>query len=114
MYISIGNTTLKNTIVSNNQSDFENNCSRPVTSEGSNLEKGTSCGFSEPGDKNAGPRLGELSSNGGPTRTHALLKGSPAINAGGTPFPTTDQRGITRPQGAANDIGAFEKRPRIN
>lgn len=28
------------------------------------------------------PRLGELSDNGGPTKTHALLTGSPAINAG--------------------------------
>jgi CSLREA domain-containing protein len=114
MYISIGNTTLKNTIVSNNASDFEKNCSRPVISEGNNLEKGTSCGFSEPGDKNADPRLGELASNGGPTRTHSLLKGSPAINAGGTPFPATDQRGISRPQGSANDVGAFEKKLRIN
>ncbi|MGH9890579.1 MAG: choice-of-anchor Q domain-containing protein, partial [bacterium] len=57
-----------------------------------------------------------LRPNGGPTRTHALVAGSPAIDAGGNCFPTTDQRGIPRPQGAdVNgdgradcDIGAFE------
>ncbi len=58
-------------------------------------------------------RLGPLAFNGGPTRTHALLHGSPAVDAGactdagGAPL-ATDQRGVTRPQGAACDIGAFE------
>jgi cysteine-rich repeat protein len=62
------------------------------------------------------PLLGPLADNGGRTRTHALLPGSPAINAGhpGTPAngdaicPTTDQRGVVRPVGPACDIGAFE------
>ena len=58
-------------------------------------------------------RLGPLAFNGGPTRTHALLHGSPAVDAGastdaaGAPL-TTDQRGVPRPQGPASDIGAFE------
>src|SRR6185369_5191626 len=53
--------------------------------------------------------LGALASNGGPTQTHALLSGSPAINAGtATGALTTDQRGVARPQGAAVDIGAVE------
>ncbi|MGH8532075.1 MAG: choice-of-anchor Q domain-containing protein, partial [Gammaproteobacteria bacterium] len=56
-----------------------------------------------------------LADNGGPTRTHALPAGSPAIgqspaNSGCRP---TDQRGVTRPQGAACDIGAFEKGPPV-
>src|SRR5262249_21353600 len=46
------------------------------------------------------PRLGPLAANGGPTRTQALLVGSPAIDAGdvstGAP---TDQRGVPRPSG---------------
>jgi hypothetical protein len=55
------------------------------------------------------PLLDVLANNGGPTMTHALLPGSPAINAGtNTGAPTTDQRGIARPQGAGSDIGAFE------
>jgi hypothetical protein len=58
-------------------------------------------------------RLGALAFNGGPTRTHALLHGSPAVDAGaandagGAPL-VTDQRGVARPQGPASDIGAFE------
>ncbi|MFZ4662390.1 MAG: choice-of-anchor Q domain-containing protein [Caldilineaceae bacterium] len=56
-----------------------------------------------------------LADNGGPstssgqaTFTHALVTGSPALNAAGDSGLATDQRGITRPQGAADDIGAFE------
>jgi CSLREA domain-containing protein len=56
------------------------------------------------------PRLGALTLNGGPTRTHALLAGSPAINAASSEFcPATDQRGVSRPQGAACDIGSYER-----
>jgi len=44
-----------------------------------------------------------------PTETHALLEGSPAIDAGDDKHaPETDQRGVSRPQGDASDIGAFE------
>jgi CSLREA domain-containing protein len=56
------------------------------------------------------PKLGPLADNGGPTRTHALLLGSPAIDAASTPdCPPTDQRGVLRPQGAACDIGSYER-----
>ncbi len=54
------------------------------------------------------PLLGALRDNGGPTRTHALQTGSPAIDAGDTDL-TTDQRGEPRPGGPADDIGAFEE-----
>jgi fibronectin-binding autotransporter adhesin len=55
------------------------------------------------------PHLGPLLNNGGQTYTHALLVGSPAINAGyNTQCPSVDQRGITRPQQSTCDIGAFE------
>ncbi|MBA2594149.1 MAG: hypothetical protein H0U97_18665 [Gammaproteobacteria bacterium] len=51
-----------------------------------------------------------LGNNGGPTLTHAVPAGSPAIDA--SPIdqicPPTDQRGVTRPQGVACDIGAVE------
>ena len=58
------------------------------------------------------PMLGLLANNGGPTLTHALLSGSPAIDAGHNGYcTTTDQRGVSRPQGAACDIGAFEFDP---
>ena len=55
------------------------------------------------------PELGPRQGNGGPTFTHVLLLGSPAIDAGDDgAAPATDQRGTSRPQGAASDFGAFE------
>jgi CSLREA domain-containing protein len=56
------------------------------------------------------PRLGPLAANGRATRTYALLAGSPALDAGTAEgCPATDQRGITRPQGPACDIGSYER-----
>ena len=58
---------------------------------------------------NTDPLLGPLADHGGPTFTHALLPGSPAIDAGiAVAGLTADQRGIPRPRGFAPDIGAFE------
>jgi hypothetical protein len=54
------------------------------------------------------PGLGPLADNGGPTRTQAIGAASPAFDAVGPSCPATDQRGITRPQGGACDLGAFE------
>jgi hypothetical protein len=57
------------------------------------------------------PRLRPLRHNGGPTRTHALSRRSPAINAGdNTDAPPTDQRGRDRIVGGTIDIGSFEAR----
>ena len=56
--------------------------------------------------------LGPLADNGGPTQTHALLAGSPAIDAGSNALVdagvTTDQRGEVRIEFGTVDIGAFE------
>jgi hypothetical protein len=50
-----------------------------------------------------------LANNGGPTATLALQPGSVAIDAGATIAGlVSDQRGTSRPNGSANDIGAFE------
>ena len=60
---------------------------------------------------NTDPLLGPLADNGGPTFTQALLPGSPAIDAGvAVAGVTTNQRGVSRNQGSAPDIGAFESR----
>ncbi|MFN8461855.1 MAG: choice-of-anchor Q domain-containing protein [Anaerolineales bacterium] len=57
----------------------------------------------------ADPLLGSLQDNGGFTQTMALLPGSPAIDAADVAnCPSTDQRGVTRPQGSGCDIGAYE------
>lgn len=65
-----------------------------------------------PGTLSANPQLGALANNGGPTRTHALLSGSPAINTGNNSLGLAyDQRGAGHPRvvGPRADIGAFER-----
>ena len=58
------------------------------------------------------PGLDSLADNGGPTLTHALGVGSPAIDsADAGACPATDQRGVARPQGAGCDVGSFEYVP---
>ncbi|HEY3830341.1 MAG TPA: CSLREA domain-containing protein [Solirubrobacteraceae bacterium] len=60
----------------------------------------------------ANPELGPLADNGGPTKTFEPAASSRAINevpATGAICPTTDQRGVTRPQGGACDAGAYER-----
>ena len=112
VFINSGTVDVKNTILSNNRSDSGSafkNCSSAVNSLGHNIEKGTSCGFDELTDVNADPKIDELDSNGGPTKTHRLRAASPAIDNGGFPFPATDQRGVVRPQGPAPDIGSYER-----
>jgi len=53
--------------------------------------------------------LGPLANNGGPTETHALLTGSPAIDTGSNAAaPTADQRGVLRPYNGTADKGAYE------
>ena len=52
------------------------------------------------------PLLEPLADNGGPTLTHALQSGSPAINRGDPAAPPQDQRGYGRV--GVPDVGAFE------
>jgi hypothetical protein len=99
----IGTVELRNTIVTG--------CSRgSFTSLGHNLDQTDSCQLTGPFDiRGQDPLLGPLQNNGGPTETHTLLLGSPAIDAGdNTACPATDQRGVAQPEGAACDIGAYE------
>ena len=57
----------------------------------------------------ADPKLGTLGYYGGYTQTIPLLAGSSAIDGANPAYaPTTDQRGVTRPQGVGDDIGAYE------
>jgi beta-glucanase (GH16 family) len=83
-----------------------------ISSAGGNLGGDGSCSLSAPGDQPAtDPQLGPLAANGGPTLTHALQPGSPAIDAAAAPCPATDQRGVARPQGGGCDSGAYEREP---
>jgi PKD repeat protein len=119
--ILIGNSINANNL---DLSQDEQDCQGGLTSNGYNLfGLGTGCPTGGIGDIfTADPLLGPLSGNGGDTRTHGLLLGSPAIDAGdpaGCSDPwgrllTTDQRGHPRPldgdgDGATVcDIGAYE------
>jgi hypothetical protein len=111
-------TEVLSTIISDNTNtdvDFVEGTTNSFVSNGNNLiGDGNATGaFNQTGDQiGADPMLGDLADNGGPTQTHALLSGSPAIDKGppstSCPPPDTDQRGVSRPQGSACDIGSFE------
>ncbi|MDJ0756630.1 MAG: right-handed parallel beta-helix repeat-containing protein, partial [Ardenticatenaceae bacterium] len=116
MGIISGTVTLTNSIIADNGAA---NCALgggTLVSGGYNLEDGGSCALSGAGDiTNTDPLLDGLADNGGNTQTHALLAGSPAIdaipdgvNGCGIEF-VTDQRGEVRPFGDGCDIGSFEK-----
>jgi hypothetical protein len=100
-----------NTLIANNAS---NDFSGTLTSQGYNLigslKTNTIIVGSTNGDiYGVDPLLGPLQNNGGLTLTHALLTGSPAIDAGTRAgAPLTDQRGVVRQFGLGVDIGAFE------
>jgi CSLREA domain-containing protein len=64
------------------------------------------------GDVSPPSDLQPLTNNGGSTLTQALGPLSNAFDAGDpATCPATDQRGVTRPQGAGCDIGAWEGAP---
>lgn len=100
--------TLRNTLFAGTGTRCSPN-SRP-TSQGHNLSSDMTCNLTDATDKpGIDPVLGPLAANGGATKTHALLSGSPAVNAGnGTGLGPSDQRGKPRIQFAAVDIGAIE------
>ena len=110
-------------------------CDWYVTSEGGNLDTGgtqnienagvlglppeTRCFLAAPPNADAGlPASGDrysphftvdaIADNGGLTLTHALQWGSLAQDAGVSPCPETDQRGVARPQNGLCDTGAYE------
>jgi predicted outer membrane repeat protein len=110
-----GSLTVAETIVANGGGGGSNCSGTPAVVDGGyNIDTGTSCGFSTANHSkpSTNPALGPLASNGGPTQTMALASGSPAVNAVPVSVTgcsgSTDQRGVSRPQGIACDIGAYE------
>ena len=114
----------QNTILAGNSTIWTaSDCAGTINSTGNNLMGSLgNCTVNGGGVTVADPKLGPLQNNGGPTQTHALVAGSPAIDAGnpsgcrdnaGTLLPT-DQRGFLRPADGNNDgtarcdIGAYE------
>ncbi len=103
--------TIANTIIAQNNAVTDADASGTVISNGNNLigNSAGSGGWLSSDILNVDPRLSPLANNGGLTPTHALLSGSPAINAGNNAgAPATDQRGFARINGAIIDIGAYE------
>ena len=110
--LQLGSTILNASSISNS--------SGTITSLGYNLSSDDGGGFlTATGDQiNTTPMLGPLQDNGGPIFTHALLTGSPAIDAGDPNFDPNafnppmlyDQRGsgYDRVAHGRIDIGAFE------
>jgi hypothetical protein len=129
---ALTSTALYSSIIAGNDNsdvDFVNGGANSFVSQGFNLIGGGNAtqsslnAFNQPGDQvGADPMFGPLAAKGGFAITHALLPGSPAIDASnpavtapGGDVPTFDQRGNPFgrvvhdiPGGAAIDIGAFE------
>ena len=104
--------TLTNSVVEGLNGAFacavEGGGAATITSGGSNVIGDGSCNPNGTTDQsNTDALLGPLADNGGPTLTHALEAGSPAIGAAdAAAAPATDQRGFARD--ASPDAGAFE------
>jgi len=119
---SIHNFVSGNTIMAQNQGGKDPDCEGPLASAGSNLIGNNSdrTFTAKSSDQTDTPfsminaLLAPLSSNGGPTQTHALQSNSPAIDKVLTFCPSIDQRGIVRPRDGDNngtkicDVGAVE------
>lgn len=124
-----GQVVMANTILAGNLAGTQGpDCYGTVDLQGYNLIGDTmGCTFSSgTGDQlNVDPVIAPLTYNGGPTFTHRLVAGSPAIDAGNpdgcldamkNPL-TTDQRGFTRPLDGNGDgvpvcdVGAYEYDP---
>ncbi|GAB3707639.1 hypothetical protein GCM10027592_41970 [Spirosoma flavus] len=107
------NATLKNCILVGNTGDSDANLDGTAAASSSyNLIGANGSGGLTNGSNGniisvSNPLLAPLANYGGTTQTHALLPGSPAINAGtASGAPSTDQRGISRV--STTDIGSFE------
>jgi hypothetical protein len=116
-----GGLTSFGSVISGPQGGGANCVADSTTSNGFNFSDDASCGFTSTGDtQDAGdPDLGSLASNGGATQTMLPQAGSPLIDAipaalcqaDGASGITSDQRGVTRPEGPGCDIGAVEVEP---
>ncbi|NCA70189.1 MAG: IPTL-CTERM sorting domain-containing protein [Sphingobacteriia bacterium] len=119
--------TLTNTLLAGNNTDCSNNDSTVTGNFNLIGDAASACGLTNGANNNIvgiAPLIGPLADNGcltpagnsngppelyGCVQTHALQSGSPAIDAAtAIGAPSTDQRGVSRPQRDGFDIGAFE------
>lgn len=107
-----GSTDLTNSIVADQVGGGD--CYGSVFTSGDfNLDSDNTCNLTQASDIPGGNAdVGPLALNApGATETHALLPGSDALDAGDCSggAVTDDQRTVSRPQGPACDIGAYER-----
>jgi hypothetical protein len=114
LLVSAPDLRLESTIVALNKSagaEYDVGAPVAVTVAGtSNLIMASAGRVTIPQDTiSADPKLGTLADNGGPTQTHALLPGSPAIDHGNNITGSgADQRLFKRVVGPSIDIGSVE------
>ncbi|MCX6021950.1 MAG: IPT/TIG domain-containing protein, partial [Chloroflexi bacterium] len=117
----VSDVTLVNNIIAFNRAMYEaydNNCFFDQNpSAANNLSDDLTCNRADGFAVVSNMGLAPQADNGGPTPTHALLPGSPAVNSGAAATCADplvggmDQRGLARPQGGGCDIGAVELVP---
>jgi hypothetical protein len=130
-HIHLHNTILvKNTMLSSSSDCFVGGIGpTAIDSTGYNIVDDLTCALVPTTDRQGSsfnPNLGVLQDNTGPldgapgdtspTLTEALPTGSIAIDTAdpaGANNPATDERGVSRPQGTASDVGAYEAIPPV-
>jgi CSLREA domain-containing protein len=120
IYKPFGTFTLKNNIIVGNTGASGSDCVGTFTSSGGNVfgsSGGCTAGGSDTTAASASSVLNTtLANNGGLTKTHRLITGSPALDFG-SGCEATDQRGVTRPidgngdSSAICDAGSYEFDP---
>jgi CSLREA domain-containing protein len=120
IYKPFGTFTLKNNIIVGNTGASGSDCVGTFTSSGGNVfgsSGGCTAGGSDTTATSASSVLNTtLANNGGLTKTHRLITGSPALDFG-SGCEATDQRGVTRPidgngdSSAICDAGSYEFDP---
>ena len=118
IYANSGEAMMLNTLVAKNPGgNFGSSFDTTIFGD-HNLSDDNTFGFAGRGigaDNVTNLLLGPLANNGGLTMTHMPQPGSAAIDAGtSNGAPSTDQRGVTRPQLAGFDVGAVEYLPLID
>jgi hypothetical protein len=113
-----GSLVLNSTIISNNAASYSGlaydlSARKAITIAGANnlvMTSDPAVAFAN-APLTTDPQLQPLGNNGGPTQTHALVSGSPAVDTGNNVAALpTDQRGPGHPRSinGKTDIGAFE------
>jgi hypothetical protein len=109
IHVNSGTISTRNTIIAGNSAPSGPDVYGNFGSQGHNLigNPQDATGYDPTDIAHVDAVLGTLQNNGGPTKTIALLAGSPALNAGdSTQLGVADQRGVVRSGGV--NIGAYQ------